>query len=68
MVGRFVRCAELSHGKATQRRLSPTCTEIDYGALQAFYLPKAKFHYAILVADRSKAGRRHAASWNLAYR
>jgi len=28
---------------------------------------KAKFHYAILVADRSKAGRRPAASLNLAY-
>jgi len=28
---------------------------------------KAKFHYAILVADRSVAGRRPAASWNLAY-
>jgi len=28
---------------------------------------KAKFHYAILVADRSDAGRRPAASWNLAY-
>jgi len=33
-------------------------------------LVKAKFHYAILVADRSeagRAGRRPAASWNLAY-
>jgi len=28
---------------------------------------KAKFHYAILVADRSVAGRRPEASWNLAY-
>jgi len=28
---------------------------------------KAKFHYAILVADRSGAGRRPAASWNFAY-
>jgi len=29
---------------------------------------KAKFHYAIMVADRSEAaGRRPAASWNLAY-
>ena len=28
---------------------------------------QAKFHYAILVADRSEAGRRPAASWNLAY-
>jgi len=28
---------------------------------------KAKLHYAILVADRSEAGRRPAASWNLAY-
>jgi len=28
---------------------------------------KAKFHYAILLADRSEAGRRPAASWNLAY-
>jgi len=28
---------------------------------------KAKFHYAILVADRSEAGRRPAASWHLAY-
>ena len=28
---------------------------------------KAKFHYAILVADRSEAGRRPAASWNLAH-
>jgi len=28
---------------------------------------KAKFHYAILVADRFEAGRRPAASWNLAY-
>jgi len=30
-------------------------------------LVKAKFHYAILVTDRSEAGRRPAASWNLAY-
>ena len=28
---------------------------------------KAKFHYAILVADRSEACRRPASSWNLAY-
>jgi len=28
---------------------------------------KVKFRYAILVADRSAAGRRPAASWNLAY-
>ena len=28
---------------------------------------KAKFHYAILVADRSEAGPRPAAGWNLAY-
>jgi len=28
---------------------------------------KAKFYYAILVADRSEVGRRPAASWNLAY-
>jgi len=28
---------------------------------------KAKFHYAILVAERFEAGRRPAASWNLAY-
>jgi len=28
---------------------------------------KAKFHYAILVSDRSEAGRRPAVSWNLAY-
>ena len=28
---------------------------------------KAKFHYAILVADRSEDGRRPATSWNLAY-
>jgi len=27
---------------------------------------KAKFRYAILVADRSEAGRRPAASWNFA--
>ena len=26
---------------------------------------KTKFHYAILVADRSNAGRRPASSWNL---
>jgi len=31
------------------------------------YTVKAKFHYAILVADRSEAGGRPAASWNLAY-
>ena len=30
-------------------------------------LVKAKFHYAVLVADRSEAGRRPAVSWNLAY-
>ena len=30
-------------------------------------LLKAKFHYAILVTDRSEAGRRPAVSWNLAY-
>jgi len=30
-------------------------------------LVKAKFHYAILVADRSEDGRRPAASWNLVY-
>jgi len=28
---------------------------------------KAKFHKAILVADRSEADGRPAASWNLAY-
>jgi len=28
---------------------------------------KAKFHYAILVADSSEAGHRPAASWNLTY-
>jgi len=28
---------------------------------------KTKFHYALLVADRSETGRRPAASWNLAY-
>jgi len=28
---------------------------------------KAKFHYAILVVDRSEAGRRPAASGNVAY-
>ena len=28
---------------------------------------KAKFHYAILVAERFEAGRRPAASWNFAY-
>jgi len=28
---------------------------------------KAKFNYAILVADRSEAGRRPAPIWNLAY-
>jgi len=28
---------------------------------------EAKFHYAILVADRSESGRRPVASWNLAY-
>jgi len=28
---------------------------------------KRKFHFAILVADSSEAGRRPAASWNLAY-
>jgi len=27
---------------------------------------KAKFHYTILVADRSEAGSRPAANWNLA--
>jgi len=30
------------------------------------YIIEAKFHCAILVADRSEAGRRPAASWNLA--
>jgi len=30
-------------------------------------LLRDKFHYTILVADRSEAGRRPAASWNLAY-
>jgi len=30
-------------------------------------LVKDKFHYTILVADRPEAGRRPAASWNLAY-
>jgi len=30
-------------------------------------MSKAKFHYAVLVADRFEAGRRPAASWNLAY-
>jgi len=28
---------------------------------------KTKFHHAILVADRSEAGRGPTASWNLAY-
>jgi len=35
--------------------------------LQVIMLIKAKIHYAIVVADRSEAGRRPAASWNLAY-
>jgi len=35
--------------------------------IRCTYSVKAKFHYAILVADRSEAGRRPAASWNLAY-
>ena len=30
-------------------------------------LVKAKFHYAILVTDRSEAGGTPAAGWNLAY-
>jgi len=30
-------------------------------------LVKAKLHYAILVSERFKAGRRPAASWNLVY-
>ena len=38
------------------------------GELNALYLLKAKLHYALLVADRSDAGRTPAASWNLAYR
>jgi len=33
----------------------------------AYGTVKAKFHYAILVADRYEAGRRPAASWILAY-
>jgi len=36
-------------------------------ALFTVYLLQAKFHYAILVADRFEAGRRPATSWNLAY-
>ena len=44
-----------------------------FGCGWMFYRPvknlllKAKFHYAILVADRFEAGRRPAASWSLAY-
>jgi len=32
-----------------------------------YCLLKPKFNYAILVADRFEAGRRPAASWNMAY-
>jgi len=42
--------------------LSRTCTLRFYRATH-----KAKFHYAILIADGSEAGRRPTASWNLAY-
>ena len=51
--------------------LSVIChsTHEPYGlAVNAVYcVIKAKFHHAILVADRSEAGRRPVASWNLAY-
>jgi len=36
-------------------------------AYRPIYSVKAKFHYAILVVDRSEAGRRPSASWNLTY-
>jgi len=36
-------------------------------ALHGLLTFKAKFHYSYLVADRSEAGRRPAASWNLTY-
>ena len=39
----------------------------DYCNVCSPYAVKAKFHYAILVADRSEANCRPAASWNLAY-
>jgi len=39
----------------------------DTGEGRRLLLVKAKFHYAIRVADRSEDGRRPAASWNLAY-
>jgi len=35
--------------------------------IKCFLFLKAKIHYAILVTDRSEAGRRPVASWNLAY-
>jgi len=34
---------------------------------QFLWITKAELHYAILVANKSEAGRRPAASWNLAY-
>jgi len=42
-------------------------TECRYYGGMKYDSVKAKFHYAILVADRSEAGRRPAPSWNLAY-
>jgi len=43
------------------------CTEREVIIYYVLYFVKAKFHYAILVADRSEAGGRPASSWNLAY-
>jgi len=52
----------------SQTGWTPTGTAgTDFGSVSSVPSVKAKFHYAILVADRSEAGRRPAASWNLAY-
>jgi len=45
--------------------IKTTCP--NFTKLSVHVRPKAKFYYDILVADRSEAGRRPAASWILAY-
>jgi len=64
---RAVRWARpLDQGFATRLAITDT-TWLTAHIHDQFRPLKAKFHYAVLVADRSEAGRRPAASWNLTY-
>jgi len=56
-------CSPITIGQSNHRLTSQAADSVGCETVRL----KAKFHYAILVADRSEAGRRPAVSWNLAY-